>query len=122
MDKIILKGMKFYGYHGVFPREKEQGQDFEVDLQLYLDLKTAGNSDDLSCTVDYAGVFEMVKAVVAQGPYNLIETVAEKISSVIMANYPQIKKINIVVKKPSAPLNGSFDYMAVEILREREVK
>ncbi len=121
MDKIILKGMKFYGYHGVFPQEKEKGQVFEVDLQLYLDLKTAGNNDDLSCTVDYAGVFEMVKTVVKQGPYNLIETVAEKISSVIMASYPRVKKIIVTVKKPSAPLDGAFDYMAVEILREREV-
>lgn len=120
MDKIIMKGMKFFGYHGVLPREKEQGQIFEVDLLLYLDFKIGGLNDDLNNTVDYAGVFEMVKDIVAGDSYNLIETVAENISSRIMAGYPQIKKINVSVKKPSAPLNGTFDYVAVEIIRERE--
>ena len=100
MDKIIMCGMSFYGYHGVLPQERELGQIFEVDVELYLDLRAAGENDDPEMTVSYADVYEVVRRVVTGLPRNLIETVAESVASRI--------------------LNGQFCHMGVEIRRVPE--
>ena len=61
MDKIELAGLEYFGYHGCLPEERQQGQKFFVDVKLYLDLKKAGNSDNLTATVNYAEVYEDFK-------------------------------------------------------------
>ena len=122
MDKIIMSGMRFYGRHGVLPQEKELGQTFVVDVELFLDLKAAGENDDMSHTVSYADVFEVVKDVVTGRPYDLIEAVTQNIAREVLANFGLIKEIKVTVKKPSAPIEGEFEYMGVEILRSRQVR
>ncbi|MEW6065560.1 MAG: dihydroneopterin aldolase [Bacillota bacterium] len=118
-DKIILKGMTFYGYHGVLPEEQRLGQLFEVDLELLTDLKPAGDSDDLKRSVSYADVFETVEQVVTGPPRRLLEAVAESISRRVLQQYPPVQEVKVVVKKPGAPIRGKFRYMAVEINRQR---
>lgn len=118
-DKIILSGMKFYGYHGVFEEEQRLGQVFEVDLELTLDLRPAGQSDNLELSVSYADVFSTVEEVVTGKPFQLLEAVAETISQRILQQYP-VEEVKVLVKKPGAPIKGSFNYMAVEIIRQRE--
>lgn len=120
MDKIILKGMKFFGRHGVLPQERELGQRFEVDLELFLELGAAGMNDDLNNTVSYADVYAAVEKVLTGRPYKLIEAVAERIASNIMKSFP-VHGVRVRVEKPGAPVPGCFDYMAVEIMREREI-
>ncbi|MEW6698007.1 MAG: dihydroneopterin aldolase [Bacillota bacterium] len=118
-DKIILKGMKFYGYHGVMPEEQRLGQQFEVDLELLTDLRPAGESDDLARSVSYADVFETVQQVVTGPPRQLLEAVAESISRQVLRQYPAVQEVKVVVKKTGAPIQGNFCYMAVEINRQR---
>ena len=75
MDKIYVNGMKFYGYHGVFPEEQKLGQRFNVDVMLTLDLSKAGLSDDLDATVNYKEVYDAVKEIV-EGEFREIAGVA----------------------------------------------
>ena len=116
-DRIILDGMEFYGYHGVNPEERTQGQRFVVDLELEVDLSRAGASDDLTATVNYASVFKTARAIVEGEPRNLIEAVAERLASEILAQFP-VESVRVRVRKPWAPIKGSHvGYVAVEILR-----
>ena len=118
-DKVILKGMRFFGYHGCLDAERALGQWFVFDLELTMDLSAAGDRDALADTLDYAGVYERVKSVAEGPPVALIETLA---ATVIRAcfTFPQVHKVKIVVKKPQAPLGGPLDYAGVEMERSRE--
>lgn len=121
MDKIILKNLGFYGYHGVEKAEKTLGQKFFIDGELYLDLTKAGKSDDVGDTVNYGEIYNLIKNIVTQQNFNLLEALAEKIASTILAGYPQVNEVVITVRKPEAPVKGIFDYFAVEIRRKRDV-
>jgi len=117
-DKIILKGMRFYGYHGVFPAERELGQWFEADLELTVDLSAAGGSDALANTVNYAEVYGRIKSIMEGAPVDLIETLAAKLIEACFT-FIQVEKVRVLLKKPQAPLGGPLDYAAVEIERSR---
>lgn len=119
MDRIIMKGMRFFGRHGVLPQERELGQVFEVDLEIFLDLEEAGKRDDLDLTVSYAEVFGLVEGVVAGEPRRLIEAVAGRIAALVLERYRRVERVRVRVKKPSAPVPGQFEYMAAEITRSR---
>ncbi len=118
MDKIILKGMKFYAFHGFLPQEKELGQTFTVDIELWKQLQNAGKKDKIDATINYADVFYLTQKVITGPSVDLIETLAENIAQEILINH-SVQRVKVVIKKPSAPVPGIFDYMAVEIERER---
>jgi len=119
MDKIIIKNLEFYGYHGLAPEEQRLGQVFVVDLELFLDLRQAGSLDAPEHTVDYGAVASLVKEIVAGPPCKLIEAVAEKIATAVLGSFP-VKEVLVRVRKPNAPLPHKFAYMGVEIRRGRE--
>lgn len=79
-DRVLVEGMEFFGYHGVNPPERELGQRFVVDVALSLDLRPAGESDDLDRTVSYAAVFKTARDVVEGQPCQLLEAVAERLA------------------------------------------
>jgi dihydroneopterin aldolase len=112
--------MKFYGYHGVLPEEQENGQDFYIDVEMSLDLKKPGKTDELSDTVNYAEVYGIIKYVTKSYKFRLIEKLAERISREILSSYDKIYEIMVRVKKPEAPLTGEFDMVGVEVRRKRE--
>jgi len=117
-DKIILEGMVFYGYHGVSPEEKARGQRFVVDVELTTDLTRAGGSDDLKDTVDYSEVYRLVKAVIEGRRRDLIEALAQEISSHILSEY-RVEEVKVRVKKPQVSIKGSIlSGAAVEIVRK----
>jgi len=117
-DRLIIKGMTFYGWHGVLPHEKEMGQPFVVDLVLYLDLDQAARRDDLAYTVDYSRVFQLVKQIVEGERFNLIDALAGAIADRIIEGFP-VKGARIQVRKPMAPVGGLIDYVAVDVRRWR---
>ena len=119
MDKIIMKGLIFYGYHGALEEEKMLGQRFIVDAKLYIDLKKAGKTDDLDHTVNYKDIYEVIKGIVENERYNLLEALAERICEDILNSYNAIQKIDVKIKKPETPVAGIFDYFAVQIERGR---
>ncbi len=118
LDKIVISDMAFYGYHGVLPQERELGQQFVVDVELTLNLRIAGESDDPGKTVSYADVYEIVRQVVTGVPSKLIETVAEQIAGKLLQQFA-VRQVLVRVKKPAAPVPGQFSYMAVEIVRSQ---
>ena len=119
-DRILLEGMVFHGRHGTLPAERELGQTFIVDVELSLDLRPAGLSDDLTKTVDYGEVHRLAKQVVEGEPAGLTETVAERIANATLEEHPLVEAVRVKVKKPNVRLGDTvLDGSAVEILRRR---
>ena len=120
MDKILIKELEVYAYHGVFPEEKRQGQRFLLDVTLHLDLSRAGQTDDLADTVSYADMTETVRAAMTAQSYDLIERAATCVAEAVLAAYPPVAAVTVRLIKPDAPVDAAFAYMAVEIHRERK--
>ncbi|RDU34774.1 dihydroneopterin aldolase [Neobacillus piezotolerans] len=119
MDKIHVNKMEFYGYHGVFPEETKLGQRFIVDLAVSLDLRDAGETDNLESSVNYADLYRVSKEVVEGKPYKLIEAVAERIASRILQEFSLIEEATVKVIKPDPPIPGHYESVAAEITRRR---
>lgn len=120
MDKIYLQRMEFFAYHGVYPEENRLGQSFLVDVELAVDLAPAGQSDDLSLTVNYAEAYGRIRDLVEGRPCRLIEAVAEAIASDLLQHYSGIREAVVRVTKPRPPFPAHLDGVAVEIRRKRE--
>ena len=117
MDKIIVKDLEIYAFHGVNQQEKDLGQKFLVSLELYLDLKEAGESDNLNKTISYATVCSDISKEFEKNKYNLIEKVAEETASFILTKYALVQGVKVLIKKPWAPIGKSLQYAGVEIER-----
>ncbi|MFS0865642.1 dihydroneopterin aldolase [Fredinandcohnia sp. 179-A 10B2 NHS] len=120
MDKIYVNRMEFYGYHGVFPEETKLGQRFLVDLIVSMDLKEAGETDNLDYSVSYADLYQVCQTIVEGSPFKLVEALAEKIAKVILADFPLVQLCTVKVVKPDPPIPGHLQSVAVEITRSRE--
>ncbi len=119
MDKIIIKGLKIFAFHGVNPEEKENGQDFILDITLFADLEEAKNTDNLDKTVNYAKVIKSVTASFTERKFDLIEAAAKWVCGRIFKDFEPVKAISITLKKPDAPVKADFEYVAVEFYEER---
>ena len=118
-DQIILKGMMFYGYHGVNPEERLVGQKFVVDVTVECSLLQPSLSDMVCDTVSYSDLFKTVKSIVEGPPHNLLESVAKNISDSIILGY-DIESISVTIKKPDVPINGAnLDYAGVTLTRTK---
>ncbi|RUS48296.1 dihydroneopterin aldolase [Cohnella sp. AR92] len=120
MDRMILKRMEFFGYHGVFPEENKLGQKFYVDLDLRMDLSRAAASDDVEDTVSYVDIYALVKKIVEGQPVKLIEALAGNIASAVLATYTSIVEATVSVTKPNPPFAITFDGVTVELRRTRD--
>lgn len=118
LDRVALRGLRGYGRHGVLPAERIHGQAFLVDVELGLDTRAAAGSDDLADTVDYGVLADDVVALVEGSPVNLIETLAERIATLCLAQ-PAVENVQVTVHKPSAPVSVPFDDVSVTIFRSR---
>lgn len=119
MDKIYIKGMEFYAYHGVFPEENKLGQRFRVDLVMETDLKEAAQEDNIDKSVNYGEAFETVKRAVEENTYDLVETIAEQVASSLFASFSIIERVTVKVIKPDPPIPGHYEHVAIEITRSR---
>ena len=118
-DKIILTGIEIYGHHGCTVEEQTRGQIIKVDAEMFLDLKSAGKSDELFDTVDYSQILFDVEKIVAGKSRKLIETVAEEVAEKILT-YEKVSAVKITLHKPFANLPIKYDDVAVEIFREKK--
>lgn len=118
-DRIYIKGLKIYAYHGCFEDEKQKGQEFTVDVTMYLDLSPAGLTDDLDKTVNYGEAAELVQKVFTECSYNLIESAAEDVACKILSTYGLVNAVEVEVFKPHAPITIDFENVSVFIRRER---
>ena len=119
MDSIRLKNMRFFGRHGLFEAETVLGQRFEVDLEIGIDLSTAGASDKMEDSVHYGELFETVRHIVEDERVNLIEALGHRIASSILGQDSRIVEAIVTIRKPSAPVPGILDCAEVTIRRMR---
>ncbi len=120
MDKILIRDLKIFAYHGVNEEEKIDGQNFVFDIDLYVNITKACYSDDVNDTVSYAKVIKTVTRVVTAEKYDLLEKVAQITADAILDEYSDVFKVVITLKKPEAPMKADFSYVGVQIERERQ--
>ena len=117
-DRIELRGLTVRGHHGVFDHERRDGQDFIIDVTVWIDLDAAAASDDLADTLDYGTLAARAAAIVAGPPRNLIETVSAEIADSVMTDQ-RVHAVEVVLHKPSAPIPLTFADVAVVARRSR---
>ena len=115
IDCIKLANMGFYAFHGTTKEEKHVGQRFYLDVELFLDLRPAGTTDNIRHTINYERVYEIISEVTKKKKYNLLEALAEDIVEEILNHYPHLERIRVKVRKPQVPLCGILDFVEVTI-------
>jgi len=120
MDKIIVKDLKLFCYHGVNPEEKIDGQNFVFDIEAKVDLSLPCTTDNVDDTVSYAKIIKTVRRVAQSEKYDLLEKVAQKVADELLNEFEKIQSVKILLKKPEAPIKANFSYVAVEIERSRK--
>lgn len=122
MDKIIVKNLKLFCYHGVNPEEKIDGQNFVFDIEATVDLSIPCVTDNVDDTVSYAKIIKTVRRVAQSEKNDLLEHVAQRVADELFSEFDKINSLVITLKKPEAPIKADFDYVAVTIERTREWK
>jgi|SRR6476619_1399741 dihydroneopterin aldolase len=117
-DRIELRGLTVRGHHGVFEHERIDGQDFVVDITVWIDLAAAAASDELADTLDYGALAQRAADVIAGEPRNLIETVAAELAEGVMTD-ERVHAVEVVLHKPNAPIPLAFNDVAVVARRSR---
>ncbi|MBA0550690.1 hypothetical protein Golob_021614 [Gossypium lobatum] len=119
-DKLILRGLKFHGFHGIKPEEKKLGQKFLVDVDAWMDLRKAAYV--LVLIRNLATLCNSIVKEVVEGPsHDLLESVAQMIASKTFTNHFQISAVRVKVGKPHVAVHGCLDYLGVEIIRYRTI-
>lgn len=119
-DTITLSGITAIGHHGVFESEKRDGQPFTLDVVLHTDIRPAAASDNVADTAHYGELGELVVAQIQDGPWDLIETLAEKTAAAVLAEFAVVSAVEVTVHKPKAPIPVPFTDVTIRIYRERE--
>jgi 7,8-dihydroneopterin aldolase/epimerase/oxygenase len=118
-DRLTLRGLRAHAHHGVFASERRDGQEFVVDVELGIDTRAAAEGDDLSATVHYGELAERLHTALANDPVDLIETLAQRLADVCLAERP-VSWVQVTVHKPDAPIRVAFDDVSLTILRSRD--
>ncbi|MCK5075205.1 MAG: dihydroneopterin aldolase [Calditrichia bacterium] len=118
-DIIRLTNMSFYAHHGYYSAERELGQRFELDVELYKDLTKAIKTDDLDETIDFEKVYTIINEIFSTSRFTLIETVGGKIIEALLHKLP-ILAVKVVIRKPQVPIKAILDHVEIEIYREKE--
>ncbi|QLK85312.1 dihydroneopterin aldolase [Staphylococcus sp. 17KM0847] len=116
-DKIFLQGLEFYAYHGALSAENEIGQIFTVDIEMKVDLKQAGQSDQVEDTVHYGEVYEDVRKIMEGNAVNLLEHLAERIAMCINSHYNRVMETKVRITKKNPPIPGHYQGVGIEIVR-----
>lgn len=118
-DRIDLVGITGYGYHGVYPSERRHGQRFVVDLTCWMDLAPAAATDDLTRTIDYAGLAAAVVGDVEGEPVDLLETLATRIADRCLADR-RVRQVAVTVHKPDVEMPVPVADVAVTVQRSAD--
>lgn len=116
---IYIKGLRVYAFHGVHPEEKEQGQEFIIDISCLVSDERACTSDRVGETVSYSSVTKKAIEIFTARKRDLIEAAANDVAEGILCRFPLVDAVEVTLKKPDAPVNADFDCMAVNLHRDR---
>lgn len=118
-DRLVVRGLRVTGRHGVLASERSTGQDFVVDVALTLDTRAAAASDEVADTVDYADLARRLAAVVAGPPVALVETLAGRLAETCLID-PRVSEVEVTVHKPQAPIGLPVEDVSLTVHRGRE--
>jgi dihydroneopterin aldolase len=120
-QKISITGLRVYGYHGVMDFERENGQYFLVDADIWIDESRAVATDDIVNTISYAEIAQLISDNVRSNPVNLLETLSQRLANeVLSAARPWAKKVKVKVSKPDAPIDLYFEQVSVSAKAKRD--
>lgn len=119
MDKILVRNLKIFAWHGVNPEEKENGQNFVFDIDAYVDISVPCVSDNVDDTVSYAKIIKETVRIFTLQKDDLLERAAQRVADGLFESFDKIQSLRILLKKPEAPIKADFEYVGVEIFRER---
>ncbi|MBC8016100.1 MAG: dihydroneopterin aldolase [Sporomusaceae bacterium] len=117
-NKIVLQNMMFYGFHGVYEYEREQGQRFYVDAEIAADLSLAGTTDNITDTIDYTIVYSQIKEIMENHRFQLLEAAGAHIADIILQT-TTATEVTIRIRKPAVAIPGPLDYVQVETCRRK---
>lgn len=117
MDKIKIQDLEIFAKHGVFPEENVLGQKFLISAVLYTDTRKAGKTDDLTASIHYGEVCQMIETFLKENTYQLIERVAEALVQELLLRVDRLERVTLEVKKPWAPIGLPMETVSVEITR-----
>lgn len=120
MDKILIRNLKIFAYHGVNSEEKVQGQNFILDIDAFVDISVPCKTDNVDDTVSYAEIIEETVRIFTSRKDDLVERAAERVSEGLFEKFEKIQALRILLKKPDAPIDADFEYVGVEIERNRK--
>lgn len=116
-DIIKIENLKVFAYHGIRPQERENGQNFYVNVSMYVKTRTAGLEDEMELATDISAVSYFIDSFMKEHTYKLLEAVTENLAEAILFEFPQIERIQLEVRKPEAPIGLCFESMSVKINR-----
>ena len=116
---VKIHNAVFYAFHGVADGEQDLGGKYEVDLEAYLDFRSAATNDSLAETLDYERAYNFIKDIVCKKKHMLIETVCYRIVDELFSEFSLVEKIRVKVRKYNPPLKGVVEYVEAEVMRER---
>ena len=119
MDKILIRNLKIFAYHGVNPEEKVDGQNFVFDIDAWVDISVPCVSDNVEDTVSYAKIIKETVRIFTSQKDDLLERAAQRVADGLFEKFDKIQSLRILLKKPEAPIKADFEYVGVEIFRER---
>jgi len=117
-DTITLKAMRFHTLVGLLPHEEHVPQPLELDLTVWLSLRSVGETDSPRQLVDYRDLYDIVAAEVGASPHRLLEALCEKVARRVLEIRP-IARVRVAARKPHAPIPGPLDHVEVVVERER---
>lgn len=120
MDKILIRNLKIFAYHGVMEKEKANGQYFIFDIDALVDISKPCESDNVDDTVNYALMVDCITETFTAQKDDLIERAAQRVAEKLFESFERISELKILLKKPDAPIEADFDCVGVEINRKRE--
>ena len=122
MNKILIDNVMFYGFHGVYEYEREQGQKFYYDIEMYCNDITAAQTDDLNKGVDYIHVYQLVKDIAENKRFQLLEALTMHMADKILEACPVVAKAVVRVRKYGVPIAGPINFVQVESIRDRKAE
>jgi len=107
MDTIFIRDLEVNATIGIFEWEKRIKQKVRIDLEMATDIAKAAASDAIEDTLDYKAISKRIIQFVADSSFELIETLIEKISEILLKEF-SIPWLRLTISKPGA-VRGSRD-------------
>lgn len=115
-DKIYVRDLSLRCIIGIYPEERKNRQDVLVNLMLEGNFSEAARTDNIEHTANYKTIIKQIISLVEESEFFLVETLAERISEVCLAD-PRVQRATVTLDKPGALRFARS--VAVEITRSR---